>query len=343
MNPPSGNPVAQGLEALLHWLEREKSRGRPTIAVLPETERLLGELPLLCLRRADALRQAPAALSSAPAPRESPAREIAPGPGAQAEDPATPAPARDPAPETLPRPTDPPLAADRIPLPPPPDGGRTEAWAREQLNAIFREAKRCERCRSLGTLRDTIVFASGNPLAEVMFVGEAPGAEEEKERKPFVGPAGRKLEQILQAMGLAREDVYISNIVKFRPKKGDGRFQGSSNRKPDATEMEASIRFVRAEIEVVAPRVVVALGLTAAEGLLERGGTISEFRGQAHHFDGVPVVVTYHPSFLLRQESEADPARAGAMKRRVWEDMLRAMEIAGLPISEKQRGYFRQG
>ncbi len=222
----------------------------------------------------------------------------------------------------------------------PVDGERTEEWAREQLNKIFLEVKNCEACRALGTLRETIVFATGNPLADVMFIGEAPGAEEEKQKKPFVGPAGQKLTQIIGAMGLSRDDVYISNIVKFRPKKGDGRFQGSSNRKPDQAEMESCIRFIRAEIEVVQPKVIVALGGTAAEGLLERGGTISALREQLHEFAGVPVVVTYHPSFLLRQESEPDQEKAKAMKRRVWEDMLRAMDLLGMPVSEKQRGFF---
>jgi len=139
---------------------------------------------------------------------------------------------------------------------------------------------------------------------------------------------------------LSRDDVYISNIVKFRPKKGDGRFQGSSNRKPDQAEMASCISFIRAEIEVVQPKVIVALGGTAAEGLLERGGTISALREQLHEFAGVPVVVTYHPSFLLRQESEPDQEKAKAMKRRVWEDMLRAMDLLGMPVSEKQRGFF---
>ncbi|MDF1656464.1 MAG: uracil-DNA glycosylase [Verrucomicrobiales bacterium] len=220
------------------------------------------------------------------------------------------------------------------------DVQRNEEWARKELNAIFKEVKTCEVCRSLGTLRDSVVFATGNPMADLMFVGEAPGAEEEKERKPFVGPAGQKLTQIIKAMGLSREEVYISNIVKFRPKKGDGRFQGSSNRKPDSTEMEACIRFIRKEIEVVAPKVIVALGATAAEGLLERGGAISSLREQRHEFAGVPVFVTYHPSFLLRQESEPNAEKARASKRKVWEDMLKVMEHIGMPVSEKQRGFF---
>ncbi len=217
---------------------------------------------------------------------------------------------------------------------------QTETQAREQLNAIFRAVKNCPECRSLGTLFETVVFASGNPLADIMFVGEAPGAEEEKLKKPFVGPAGQKLEQILKAMGLRREEVYISNIVKFRPKKGDGRFQGSSNRPPQPDEMAASLKYIRAEIGVVRPKVIVALGRTAAEGLLEKGGTLASFRNGDHEFEGIPVIVTYHPSYLLRQEAESDPEQARQAKRAVWEDMLKVMESAGIPISEKQRTYF---
>ena len=98
--------------------------------------------------------------------------------------------------------------------------------------------------------------------------------------------------------------------------------------------------FIRREIEAVAPKIIVALGATAAEGLLEQGGTISSLRQQEHEFAGVPVVVTYHPSFLLRQESEPDAEKARAAKRKVWEDMLKVMDRVGMPVSEKQRGYF---
>lgn len=304
------HPVAEGLHELLQILEREKSRGHRFLTLSKESEAALQTLPLELMQRA-----------AASPPSAGPVGQDLTVPGPSEETKSTPAPVRS--------------TAEAMPA-----AGRTEEWARKRLNEIFREVKSCELCRSLGTLRDTVVFATGNPLADIMFVGEAPGAEEEKQRKPFVGPAGQKLTRIIGAMGLSREDVYISNIVKFRPKKGDGRFQGSSNRKPDHTEMESCIRFIRSEIEVVQPKVIIALGATAAEGLLERGGTISGLRGQVHEFSGVPVIVTYHPSFLLRQESEPDPVKANAMKRRVWEDMLKAMDLLEMPVTEKQRGYF---
>lgn len=307
---PHTHPVAAGLQELLQILERERSRGHQFVTLSKESEAALQKLPLELMQRT--------AAPSSPAAPVSPAASVSESAGGAESSPA-------------------PVQAPRKTVS---DGERTEEWAREQLNGIFREVKSCELCRSLGTLRDTIVFATGNPLADIMFVGEAPGAEEEKQRKPFVGPAGQKLTQIIGAMGLSRDDVYISNIVKFRPKKGDGRFQGSSNRKPDHTEMESCIRFIRSEIEVVQPKVIIALGATAAEGLLERGGTISGLRGQVHEFSGVPVIVTYHPSFLLRQESEPDQVKAKAMKRKVWEDMLKAMDLLGMPVTEKQRGFF---
>ncbi|MCP5539802.1 MAG: uracil-DNA glycosylase [Akkermansiaceae bacterium] len=235
--------------------------------------------------------------------------------------------------------TAPPVAAPVVEktAPPTPVSVGDEA---SRIAALAREAEHCPTCRGLGTLRDTMVFSVGNPAADLMFVGEAPGFEEENQREPFVGPAGQKLTQIIRAMGLRRpEDVYISNIVKFRPKEGDGRFQGQRNRKPTPEEMAASVKYVLAEIEVVRPRVIVALGATAMEGLLGISGSVSRMRNRFQDFNGTPVMVTYHPSYLLRQESQS-PDQGKGDKRRVWEDMLLVMEKLGLPVSDKQRGYF---
>lgn len=207
---------------------------------------------------------------------------------------------------------------------------RSEETARAQLREICRDVKTSESLRQLGTLRDIVVFPSGDPLADIMFIGEAPGAQEEQERKPFVGPAGQKLTQIIEAMGLTRDKVFISNIVKYRPKKGDGRFQGTGNRKPDATEMAVSMEFVRREIAVVRPKVIIALGGTAAEGLLEIGGSVSSMRNQVHDFEGIPLIVTYHPSYLLRQEADKGKAGSKQARQAVWDDMKRAMDILGL-------------
>lgn len=313
MNPPSG--IAPALGALARFLERERGRGRDTVAVAPESVALLRELPAR-IREAAAprvVREEPATIAL-PVPEPVAAVSV-----------ATPAAV--------------PVAA-MVPPRAPAGGTPDEAARRQALNALFKQVRNAPGPRALGTLFDTVVFAAGNPMADIVFVGEAPGAEEEKQKKPFVGPAGQKLEQILKAMGLERGDVYISNIVKFRPKMGDGRFQGSRNRPPSHEEMAACLPFIRAEIELLRPRVVVALGRTAAEGLLERGGALGAFRNVAHSFGGIPVVVTYHPSYLLRQDaaSEEEGRRA---KRQVWEDMLRVMDLAGLPVSDRQRRFFQ--
>lgn len=180
------------------------------------------------------------------------------------------------------------------------------------------------------TLRETMVFSVGNPMAKLMFIGEAPGADEESQQEPFVGKAGQLLTKIIGAMGLSREEVYISNICKFRPSIDD---QRTNNRKPTSAEMAACLPYIRAEIEVVAPHVIVALGGTALEGLTGETAPISRMRGRVHLWKGVPFIPTFHPSYLLRNQALAE-------RRKVWEDMLLAMELLGMSISDKQRSFF---
>lgn len=206
----------------------------------------------------------------------------------------------------------------------------TSGSAKEKIAALAVQAESWAPARKLGTLRETMVFSTGNPEADLMFVGEAPGYQEEQQREPFVGPAGQKLDDIIKAMGLSRSQVYISNIVKFRPAIPG---QTTNNRKPTAEEMASCMSFIRAEVEIVKPRCIIALGGSAGEGLLGLGGSVTAMRGKWHEFNGTPVRVTYHPSYLLRSNSVRD-------KRAVWEDMLEAMEKLGMPISDKQRGYF---
>ena len=214
--------------------------------------------------------------------------------------------------------------------PPEPIAPSATGTAAEKIAALAARAAGWEPARKLGTLRETMVFSTGNPEADLMLVGEAPGYQEEQQREPFVGPAGQKLTDILKAMGLSRGEVYISNIVKFRPATPS---QTTNNRKPTAEEMASCLPFIRAEVEIVKPRCIVALGGTAGEGLLGLAGSVTGMRGKWHDFGGIPVRVTYHPSYLLRGNSVRD-------KRAVWEDMLEVMEKLGLPISDKQRGYF---
>lgn len=200
----------------------------------------------------------------------------------------------------------------------------------EKLDFLRRKAENWQPARRLGTLRDTMVFATGNPRAELMLVGEAPGYDEERLREPFVGKAGQKLNQILAAMGLAREAIYISNICKFRPSMPN---QGTGNRPPTDEEIASCLPLILAEIRAIVPKCIVCLGGTAAKGLLGAVGSVSSMRGSFHEVQGIPARVTYHPSYLLRNDTLA-------AKRAVWEDMLAVMERMGMPISDRQQRFF---
>ena len=202
----------------------------------------------------------------------------------------------------------------------------------EKISSLATIAETWPAAKALGSLRDTMVFSTGNPEADFMLVGEAPGYHEEQKQEPFVGPAGEKLDQILKAMGLSRDQVYITTVCKFRPATKN---QTTNNRKPSPEEMSTSLPFLEAEIAVVKPKVIVALGASAAQSLLGTEKPIGQLRESWHQFQGIPLRVSYHPSYLLRQE---DGLRE---KRQVWEDMLAIMEKLGLPVSEKQRGFFK--
>jgi uracil-DNA glycosylase family 4 len=186
-------------------------------------------------------------------------------------------------------------------------------------------------CRAHVKPGKQVVFGVGDPDAKIFFCGEAPGAEEEQQGEPFVGPAGQLLNKMIQGMGLRREDVYIGNIMNWRPEMPTA----FGNRPPTAEEMAYCLPYLRAQIEVVDPALIVALGATAARGLLgaDNFKSLGEIRGHWKQFAGKPVMVTYHPSYLLHNDTRRT-------KRAVWEDLLKVMERAGLPISEKQRGYY---
>lgn len=188
-----------------------------------------------------------------------------------------------------------------------------------------------------------VVFGVGSLEAAVMFVGEAPGGDEEEQGEPFVGRAGQLLNRMIKAMGLERGQVYIGNILNWRPempRNPDGSQTG--NRPPNAHEMAYCLPFIRAQISIIRPRVLVALGKTAVDGLLgaERFKTMGAARGSWHSYADTPLRASYHPSYLLRQEGLTS-ASAKKIKRDAWEDLLAVMERAELPITEKQRNYFR--
>jgi uracil-DNA glycosylase family 4 len=216
-------------------------------------------------------------------------------------------------------------------LPPPPVIALVDGDKRTRWTALRERVLGDAVCRAHVRPGKQVVFGVGDPAAKIFFCGEAPGAEEEQQGEPFVGPAGQLLNKMIQAMGLRREDVYIGNIMNWRPEMPTA----FGNRPPTAEEMAYCLPFLRAQIEVVDPALIVALGATAAKGLLgaDNFKSLGEIRGQWKQFAGKPVMVTYHPSYLLHN----DTRRA---KRAVWEDLLKVMERVDLPIGEKQRGYF---
>ncbi|HEY6168281.1 MAG TPA: uracil-DNA glycosylase [Verrucomicrobiae bacterium] len=213
----------------------------------------------------------------------------------------------------------------------PPVGPALDPAAKEAAMARLRErAMVCVKCPNLAAARQNVVFGVGDIHSPLMFVGEAPGADEDRQGEPFVGAAGQLLTKIIETMGLSRQTVYIANILKCRPDTPD---QSSGNRKPTTAEMDTCKPYLLEQIDIIQPRVIVALGATAVAGLLGNSTGITKLRGNWQSFRGTPVMPTFHPSYLLRTQSLAD-------KRRVWEDMLQVMEKLGMPVSEKQRRFF---
>jgi uracil-DNA glycosylase family 4 len=184
----------------------------------------------------------------------------------------------------------------------------------DSLLVIREDIGECTRCKLHGLGRQQIVFGVGNPQARLMFVGEAPGADEDVQGEPFVGRAGQLLTKIIQSIGFERTDVYIANVIKCRP---------PSNRNPEPDEVASCQPFLFRQIDTIQPRIIVALGTFATQALLNTVAPISKLRGQVHEFrGGAKLIPTFHPAFLLRS-----PDR----KRDVWEDMkkVRALLAAG--------------
>lgn len=216
------------------------------------------------------------------------------------------------------------------PVAPAPEGRLAPDIKAPAFAELRERALVCAKCPHLVRSRTQVVFGVGSIDAELMFVGEAPGADEDEQGEPFVGRAGELLTRIIQTMGLSRAQVYIGNILKCRP---DTPGQASGNRKPTSEEMQTCIPYLHAQIDLIQPKVLVALGATAVEGLLGKTVGITRLRGHWQTYRGIPLMPTYHPAYLLRNQSLAE-------KRKVWEDMLQVMAKLNLPISEKQQGYF---
>ncbi len=299
------------LQILVEELRRLKAEGVATVPATAEA--------LTALRAAVAARPDPVV----PSVRAAPAREEATAPSVSAGTSVrvTPAVA---------------AKAPELKLPPAPDvtlpaGDKAARWA--WLRARVEQDPVC-----LARVRPgkRVVLGVGSLEARIFFCGEAPGAEEEIQGEPFVGPAGQLLTRMIEAMGLQRAQVYIGNIMNWRPDlpTPPGAEQ-VGNRPPTPEEMAYCLPFLRAQLEIVQPELIVALGSTAAQGLLGVGAfkTLGEIRGRWHTFNGTPLMVTYHPSYILRNPTNKS-------KRAIWEDLLQVMEKAALPISERQRGYF---
>ncbi len=185
------------------------------------------------------------------------------------------------------------------------------------LRLIREDLGDCTRCRLHKQGRKQIVFGVGNPNADLMFIGEAPGADEDERGEPFVGRSGQLLTNMIKAMGLRREDVYIANIIKCRP---------PGNRTPERDECDTCSPFLMRQIEAIRPKALVALGAVAAKSLLAINAPMSELRGRWYDFRGTKLAVTYHPAFLLR-----DPRR----KKETWKDLQMVMKEMGRPLPEK--------
>jgi len=294
----------QLLDATIQHVEGLKARGVRHVAVAPETLRALaqspGKFPISDFRF-------PVEKNSAGAP---PAR----------------AETNVPTQNNLPAPKTISPAAEQ-----PATGNRQSAMDKSTAFAALRErALACVKCPHLAVSRKNVVFGVGSIDAQLMFVGEAPGADEDERGEPFVGKAGQLLTKIFQATGLSRADVYIANILKCRP---DTPGQSAGNRKPTPEEMQTCIPYLHEQIDLIQPKVIVALGATAVEGLLGKTVGITKLRGNWQTYRGTPLMPTYHPAYLLRNQAMSE-------KRRVWEDMLAVMEKLGMPISEKQRNFF---
>jgi uracil-DNA glycosylase family 4 len=198
------------------------------------------------------------------------------------------------------------------------------------MASLRERATVCLKCPHLVKSRKTVVFGVGDIRSPLMFVGEAPGADEDRQGEPFVGAAGQLLTRIIKTMGFDRESVYIANVLKCRP---DTPGQVTGNRKPTADEMKTCLPYLMAQIDLIRPKVIVALGATAMEGLVGMPESIGKVRGRFQAFRDIPLMPTFHPSYLLRNQALTE-------KRKVWEDMLQVLEKLERPITEKQRGYF---
>lgn len=324
------------LDAITSDLRRRRFEGEDQLYLREDTlidfQQKLRQLPIL---PPDA---SPRTENSASAPK-SPGELVFPAPSPPPEadlhpaqsEPETSAPKRDasPAPDTS-------TATSAVPasFPAPVSFQLPEGDKRTRMDWLIAHIQQDPVCRSQARLElgKKIVVGTGNLDAAIFFCGEAPGADEETQGEPFVGRAGQLLEKIIRAMGLTRQDVYIGNILNWRPVKED---MSKGNRPPTPEEICYCLPFLEAQIAIVQPKVIVALGNTAVSGLLgsDPKRRLGQIRGTWLSFQNYPLLPTFHPSYVLQYGTPK-------IKRQIWEDMLTVMEQLGMPISDKQRGYF---
>ena len=298
----------QLLDATIQHLEGLKSRGVRHVAVAPETLRALTLPPTAALK--------------------SPAVNLKP----QIQTAVVP-PKIEPAVAATPKKVSVPVVAPKVLVSIPKIEITSSSPEKVAAFTALRErALACVKCPHLAASRTNVVFGVGNIDAQLMFVGEAPGADEDEQGEPFVGRAGQLLTKIIQATGLSRSDVYIANILKCRP---DTPGQSAGNRPPTPEERATCIPYLQEQIDLIKPKAIVALGATAVDGLLGKAPGITKLRGNWQEYRGIPLMPTYHPAYLLRNQSLSE-------KRKVWEDILKVMEKLEMPISTKQRNFFLQ-
>jgi DNA polymerase len=306
--------------AVVEELKRRKAEGENFV--------LVGEESVEALRRAVT---APAKKEPVPVASKTPVPAPAPMPKTAA--PVFLAPEDSyaaPKPREVPRAVAPVVVAPGSDIPPPPVFTLPEGTKKERWDWLRQRVLSCPVCTAHLNPGKQIVFGCGSIDASIFFCGEAPGADEEEQGIPFVGRAGQLLEKIIAAMGLSRGDVYIGNIMNWRPQTGSE----VGNRPPTEQEMAFCLPYLRAQLAVVQPKVIVALGNTALKGLLGKGAPgVTSARGRWFEFGGVPLMPTFHPSYVLRYGTPET-------KRQIWEDMMSVMEKVGMSVSEKQRGFF---
>ncbi len=295
----------QLLDATIQHLEGLKSRGVRHVAVAPETLRALAQPPVRIQNPESRIQNE--RIFATPPPKIEPTLSLPPGKTA--------------APALKPRTPDP------GPRPPITSASPEKAAAYAALRG---NVLACVKCPHLAASRTSVVFGVGSIDAQLVFVGEAPGADEDEQGEPFVGRAGQLLTKIIETAGLKRGDVYIANILKCRP---DTPGQAAGNRPPTPEERAACLPYLQEQIDLIKPRAIVALGATAVDGLLGKTLGITRLRGHWQTYRGIPLMPTYHPAYLLRNQSLSE-------KRKVWEDILKVMEKLELPVSEKQRNFF---